>query len=80
MPRLHAEALVFCLAWAALAVAGAYFSGLWTGIALSLGLMTLIMPLSLLVISRTENFTLERNLRWGILVLAAFLLFLAVRG
>jgi hypothetical protein len=80
MPRLHVEALIFCLVWAALAVTGAQVSGLWTGILLSLGLMLLIMPLSLLVISRTENFALERNLRWGVLALAALALFLVVRG
>ncbi|HEV2815636.1 MAG TPA: hypothetical protein VGW40_00220 [Allosphingosinicella sp.] len=74
MPRLHVEALIFCLAWAALAVAAAIMGSLWTGILFSAGLALILMPLSATIIAKTENFALERQVRWGLLVLAALAL------
>jgi hypothetical protein len=74
MPKLHAEPLIFCLAWAALAFAAAIMGSLWTGILFSAGLAIVLMPLSATVIAKTENFALERRVRWGLLVLAALAL------
>lgn len=71
MPRLHWEALLFCLAWAALALAGGIHGGLWVGALLSLGLLVLISAASLQVLSQTDDPALERQVRWGILMLAA---------
>jgi hypothetical protein len=73
-PQLHVEALIFCLAWAALAVAGAFLLSWQAGMALSVGLFLIIMPASALVLSKTSNFALERGVRWGILALAALVL------
>lgn len=75
MPRLHPEALLFCLAWLALAIAAAMAS-IWLGMLFSGGLALLLMPLSATVIAKTENLALERQVRWGLLVLAALGLFL----
>ena len=71
MPRLHLEALVFCLAWAAVAVTGGILGGLIVGAVLSLGLLILISASSLQILSRTEDQVLERQVRWGILIVAA---------
>ncbi|HEX8641768.1 MAG TPA: hypothetical protein VF704_11525 [Allosphingosinicella sp.] len=71
MPRFHAEALLFCLAWAALAIAGGLYAGLWVGVLLSLGLLVLISASSMQVLAQTEDLTLERQVRWGILIVAA---------
>jgi hypothetical protein len=74
MPKLHAEPLIFCLAWAALAIAAAATASIWTGILFSAGLAIVLMPLSATIISKTENLVLERQARWGLLVLAALAL------
>lgn len=74
MPRLHVEALIFSLTWAALAVYGGVTAGFMTGAALSAGLLLIIMPTSAFVLSKTGSFTLERQVRWGILVVAALVL------
>jgi hypothetical protein len=74
MPKLHAEPLIFCLAWAALAIAAAAMASIWTGILFSAGLAIVLMPLSATIISKTENLALERQIRWGLLVLAALAL------
>ena len=71
MPRFHAEALLFCLAWAALAVAGGIWGSWWIGALLSLGLLVLISAASLQVLSQTGDEAMERQVRWGILVVAA---------
>ncbi len=71
MPKLHAEALVFCLAWATLAVLGFIYAGAYVGALLSLGLLLIIMPTSSIVISKTADFMLERRVRWALLVMAA---------
>ena len=80
MPRLHAEALVFCFAWAALALAAGLVSGWKLGAALSVGLMLVIMPVSSLILTRTESFQAERLVRWGILAVAALAFALWVSG
>jgi hypothetical protein len=74
MPALHVEALIFSLCWAALAIFGGIQAGWLIGAALSVGLLAVIMPTSSLILSRTENFRLERQARWGILLTAALLL------
>jgi hypothetical protein len=74
MPKLHAEPLIFCLTWAALAIAAAMTASIWMGILFSAGLALVLMPLSAIVVSRTESMAIERRVRWGLLVLAAFAL------
>ena len=74
MPRLHVEALIFCCAWAALALGGGLLAGWQAGAALSVGLLLVIMPTSTLVLTRTDSFAIERWVRWGILVVAGFAL------
>jgi hypothetical protein len=71
---LRADALAYCIAWAALAFAGWHFSGLTAGLLLSAGLFLIVMPTSALVLSRTGNFSLERGIRWAILGVAALAL------
>ena len=71
MPKLHVEALIFCLCWAALAILAGVQAGLVAGAALSAGLLLIIMPTSSYVLSKTGSFALERQVRWGILVIAA---------
>ena len=74
MRRLHVEALVYCIAWAALAILGLNLGGIKAGLLLSVGLFLIVMPTSALVLSRTGNFALERGVRWGILVASALIL------
>jgi hypothetical protein len=71
MPKIYPEALLFCLLWAALAIYGGLTMGWKAGAVLTLGLFILIMPTSVLILSRTGNFAVERGVRWGILVVAA---------
>jgi len=71
VPRLYPEALLFCILWAALAVAGFALIGWQAGALLSVGLFMLIMPSSALILTRTGNFAAERIVRWGILAAAA---------
>jgi hypothetical protein len=75
VPRLYPEALLFCVLWTALAVAGFALVDWKAGIALSVGLFALIMPSSALILSRTSNFVLEKAVRWTILAVAALILF-----
>ena len=74
MPRLHAEALLFCLAWAALAVAGGIYAGLLAGALLSFGLLILISASSMQILAQSEDPVMERQVRWGILIVAALAL------
>ena len=74
MPRLHWEALLFCLAWAALALAGGIYGGLLVGALLSVGLLVLISAASMQVLAQSGDPTMERQVRWGILVVAALAL------
>jgi hypothetical protein len=71
MPKLHAEALIFCLAWAALAVLAFARAGYLAGAVMSVGLLVLIMPVSSLILDKTGDFAKERMARWGILIAAA---------
>jgi hypothetical protein len=75
VPKIYPEALLFCVLWVALAVAGWSLLGLTAGLALSVGLFLVIMPVSAITLSRTGSFALERALRWGILAVAALALF-----
>ena len=78
MPKLYPEALLFCILWAALAVAGFALIGWEAGALLSVGLFMIIMPSSALILTRTGNFAAERIVRWGILAAAAIILASAV--
>ena len=71
MPKFHAEALIFCLAWAALAVLAFARAGYLAGAIMSVGLLVLIMPVSSLILDKTGDLAKERQVRWGILILAA---------
>ncbi len=75
MRRFNLDALIYCIAWAALAIAGWHLAGLKAGLLLSVGLFLIVMPMSAVILSRTGNFGLERGLRWGLLALAALALF-----
>jgi hypothetical protein len=79
MPRLHLEALLFCLVWAALAIGAGLVAGWQAGAALSVGLLLIIMPTSSLVLARTDSFGTERTVRWTILAVAALLLMIWLR-
>jgi hypothetical protein len=71
MTRLHPEPLLFCAAWAALAIAGGIWGSWWIAVLLSFGLLLLISAASLQILTRTEDMKLERQVRWGILAVAA---------
>ena len=71
MPKLHAEALVFCLPWAGLAVIAFIRAGYLAGSILSVGLLLLIMPVSSFVLDKTGDLGKERLARWSVLILAA---------
>jgi hypothetical protein len=75
MPKIYPEALLFCILWVALALFGLGRLGWQAGMALSVGLFLIIMPASVVILSRTGNFALERGVRWGILAIAAIALF-----
>ena len=74
MPKIYPEALFFCVVWVALAVAGWAFAGMMSGLALSVGLLLVIMPASAITLSKTGSFAIERTVRWAILVVAALVL------
>jgi hypothetical protein len=74
MPKLHAEPLLFCLAWAALAITAGIMGSMWIGILFSAGLALILMPLTATIVTRTGDFALERQVRWGMLVVAALAL------
>jgi hypothetical protein len=71
MPKIYPEPLLFCLAWAALAITAGILGSLWMGILFSAGLALVLMPLTATVVSKTSDFNLERQVRWGLLVVAA---------
>ena len=71
MPKLHLEPLLFCLAWAGLAIAAGIMASIWMGILFSAGLALVLMPLTATIVTKTSDFALERRVRWGLLVLAA---------
>ena len=78
MTRFHPEALLFCLAWAGLAIAGAVYGSWWVGILISLGLLVLVSAASMQIMSQTGDETMERNVRWGILMVTALALFVGL--
>ena len=82
MPKLYPEPLLFCLAWAALAIAAGIMASIWMGILFSAGLALILMPLSATIMTKTENPVVERQARWGLLLLAAlaFAVWLRVTG
>ena len=71
MPKIYPEPLLFCLAWAALAITAGIMGSIWMGILFSAGLAIVLMPLTATIVTKTGDFTLERQVRWGLLVLAA---------
>jgi hypothetical protein len=75
MKRIYPEALLYCLIWVALALFGLDRLGWKAGLALSVGLFLVVMPASAIILSRTGSFALERGVRWGILAVAAIVLF-----
>ena len=80
MTRLHPEPLLFCAAWAALAIAGGLWGSWWIGVLLSFGLLLLISAASLQILTRTEDMALERQVRWGILAVAALALVIGINA
>ena len=80
MVRLHPEPLLFCAAWAALALAGGIWGSWWIAVLLSLGLLVLISAASLQILTQTEDAALERQVRWGILAVAALGLLVWLNG
>lgn len=58
-----------------LALVGYRLGGLKAGLLLSVGLFLIVMPTSAIALSRTGNFAIERGVRWGILAVAALILF-----
>ena len=80
MTRLHPEPLLFCAAWAALAIAGGIWGSWWIAVLLSFGLLLLISAASLQILTRTEDMALERQVRWGILIVAALALVVGINA
>ena len=70
----HPEAALFSLAWIVIAAAGFILEGWIAGALLSLGLLAILGPTSAMIISRTDNFDLERTVRWSILITAGAIL------
>jgi hypothetical protein len=80
--KIHVEALAFCAAWVAVAVAGYILEGFVAGALLTFGMMLIVMPVSSYFIAKRDDFVMERVVRWSILILAGGLLALvhAMRG
>jgi hypothetical protein len=74
MSKLRLEPLSFCLCWILLAVVASVLGGTWAGLAVALGLLLVLMPTSAFILTRYEDEALERQVRWGILVIAGLLL------
>jgi hypothetical protein len=70
----HPEAAAFCLAWVAVAAAGFVLQGWLAGVLLSMGMLAILGPTSAAIISRTDDFALERTVRWSILIAAGAIL------
>jgi tryptophan-rich sensory protein len=70
LPKFHLEPFLFSVVWALLAIAGTVLGGMWAGAALALGLLLVLMPLSAIILTRYEDLALERQVRWGVLVIA----------
>ena len=80
MPKLRLEPMLFCLCWVLLAVAASVFGGTWAGLAIGLGLLLVFMPTSALILTRYEDEKLERQVRWGLLVIAGLVLAVWLRS
>jgi hypothetical protein len=80
MPRLALEPLFFCICWMGLAVVAAVLGNVWAGLAIGLGLLLVFMPTSAVILTRYEDEKLERQVRWGILVIAGLLLAVWLRS
>ena len=80
--KFHPEAAAFCLAWIALAVVGIVLQGWLAGVLIGIGLLAILGPTTATILSRTDDFALERTVRWSILIGAGALLALvhALRG
>jgi hypothetical protein len=74
MSKLRLEPLTFCLCWVLLAVVASVLGGTWAGLAIGLGLLLVLMPSSAFILTRYEDEKLERQVRWGILVIAGLML------
>ncbi len=74
MSKLRLEPLTFCLCWVLLAVVATVLGGTWAGLAIGLGLLLVLMPSSAFILTRYEDEKLERQVRWGILVIAGLML------
>jgi len=72
--RFNLDALLYCLAWAALAILALRIGGIRLGLLFSAGLFVIVMPVSAVILSRTGKFGTERAVRWGILAVAALAL------
>jgi hypothetical protein len=70
----HLEALLFCLAWVAVAAAGYILEGFIAGSLLTFGLLAVVMPASGYFIAKREDPGLERTVRWSILIAAGAIL------
>lgn len=70
----HAEAAAFCLAWICVAAAGYVLEGWLAGTLLTFGMLTVVTSTSAFIISRYEDFALERTIRWSVLIGAGALL------
>lgn len=79
MPKFHLEAFIFCIAWAALAIAGAVYGNWWIGALICVGVLILVSAASLQVLSQTGDSEMERNVRWGILMVTALALFAGLK-
>jgi hypothetical protein len=70
----HPEAAAFCAAWVAVAAAGYILEGWLAGSLLTFGMLAVVTPMSAFVISRYDDFGLERTIRWSILIGAGAIL------
>jgi hypothetical protein len=80
MPKLRLEPLTFCFCWILLAVVASVFGSTWAGLAVALGLLLILMPTSAFILTRYEDEKLERQVRWGILVIAGLILAIWLRS
>ena len=80
MAWFRLEPLSFCFCWIGLAVIASVLGGTWAGVAVALGLLLVLMPTSAFILSRYEDEKLERQVRWGILVIAGLLLAIWLRS
>jgi hypothetical protein len=80
MTKLHPEPLLFCVAWAALAIAGGIWGAWWVAVLLSVGLLLPISGATVRILSQTDDMKLERQVRWGILIVAALALSVGINA